>query len=44
MKNQIASVFGDEVFEAIAVSHIWNQDPEEMATKCVKVDSIQGWL
>jgi hypothetical protein len=38
VKNQIASVFGDDVFEAVARSQTWSQDTGEIETKCLTVD------
>jgi len=38
LKNQIASVFGNDIFEAVTASHMWSQDTGEIKTKCLKVD------
>jgi hypothetical protein len=38
VKNQIALVFGEDVFEAVAASNMWSQGTGEIETKCLKVD------
>jgi len=42
MKNEIASKFGDDVFDAVAASHTWDQNAEETGTTCIKVDVYPG--
>lgn len=44
IKNQIAAVFGDDVFEAVATSRMWGQDTGEIETKCLKVDVYPAQL
>lgn len=44
IKNQIAPVFGNDVFEAVATSYMWSQDTGEIETKCLKVDVYPAML
>ncbi|PVH91526.1 hypothetical protein DM02DRAFT_545680 [Periconia macrospinosa] len=44
VKNQIALLFGDDVFEAVVTSHMWTQDTGEIETKCLKVDVYPALL
>lgn len=38
VKNQIAVVFGDDVFEAITSSQAWSQETGGIEARCVKTD------
>lgn len=44
VKNQIAVVFGDDVFEAITSSQTWSQETGEIETRCLKVDAFPAQL
>lgn len=44
VKNQIATVFGIDVFEAVTSSHAWSQDTGEIETRCLKVDVYPAQL
>lgn len=44
IKNQVAAVFGDDVFEAIKSSRTWSQESGEIETRCLKVDVFPAQL
>lgn len=38
MKSQIAAAFGDDIFEAVTSSQLWNQETGEIETRYIKAD------
>lgn len=44
MKNQIAAAFGDDVFEAITSSQLWDQETGKIETRCVAADIYPAQL